>query len=105
MADAAKKPALTLAQIADNQRQIGSLGNAGADLVAQEARLYARLLEFAFSDAIPPAVSLAAQRDALDRVRFEKESARLNASDEPSSEDVDALVDRYVAARDKQKRS
>src|SRR5688572_10606458 len=66
MADAAKKPTLTPAQFVDNTRRFGSAGDV---LLAKERQLYERLLSFAFSDELPPAVSLAAQKDALDRVK------------------------------------
>jgi hypothetical protein len=77
MADAAK-PALTLAQIAANAADIRRMGSAADELIAKEAELYRRLLSFAFSDDVPPAVSLAAQRDALDRVNALKAIREMN---------------------------
>lgn len=106
MADAAKKPALSLTQIVDAQRATKRDAAATDDLLAQEAQLYRRLVEFAFSDLIPPAVSLGAQKEALDRIAMVRSQAQHNADREATPEEAaeaEAIAAR-IAERAKKKR-
>lgn len=106
MADAAKKPALTLAQIAEGQRQISDFANAPGDLLAHEQRLYARLLDFAFSDLIPPATSLAAQVKAIERIDALKHARSADTEREATPEEAAEAeeIAARIAERAKKKR-
>jgi hypothetical protein len=99
MADAAKKPP-SLAQLADAVKAIRRDGMAIADFLDQDAALRRRLIDFAFSDDVPPNVSLQAQREAREEIRRLREQQEHNGgSDNATPDEVNALLDRLNEAR------